>query len=263
MEFMRWNVSPILISFAGIQIHWYGAIFATAVLTGFYVMKWVYIKESRDAETLDTLLFYMVVGIVVGARLGHCLFYNPGYYLADPIKILAIWQGGLASHGAGVGIMLAVYVFNKKYDVGYMWLLDRLTLPAALSGVFIRTANFVNSEILGAPTNFPLGVIFSKVDNIPRHPVQLYEAFAYLCLFIVLLSLYRFTRLKESSGFLFGFYLCLMFIARFSLEFFKEPQAAYLGDSLITVGQMLSLPFFALGVFLMLSVINSARRNAS
>ena len=251
MEFFSWDINPVAISFLGLTIHWYGILFASAIMSGFYVMKWIYQQEGKEPEALDTLLMYAVVGIILGARLAHCFFYEPAYYLNNPLKILAIWEGGLASHGGGLGVILAVYFYQKKYKLGYLWLLDRLGIATASFGVFVRSANFINSEIVGKPTDVPWAVIFERVDQLPRHPVQLYEAFSYLCIFILLLICYRFSQMKQRAGALFGLFLCLVFTARFSLEFVKVKQAAYETGLTINTGQWLSIPFLIVGVYLL------------
>lgn len=240
------------ISFLGLTVHWYGILFASAIMSGFYVMKWIYRQDNMDVEALDTLLMYAVVGIIVGARLGHCFFYEPEYYFSNPAKILAIWEGGLASHGGGLGVILAVYLYQKKYNVGYLWLLDRLGIATAAFGVFVRSANFINSEIVGKQTDVPWAVIFERVDLVPRHPVQLYEAIAYLSTFVVLVLCYKYTQLKHKNGTLFGLFLCLIFTARFSLEFVKVKQAAYETGLMINTGQWLSAPFLLVGIYLLL-----------
>lgn len=252
MEFFTWDVNPVLVELFGLKIHWYGALFAAAIFAGLQVMKWIFQQEKVKLELLDSLLMYCVVGIIVGARLGHCLFYDPEFYLSNPLKILAIWEGGLASHGGGLGVILAVYFFQKKYKVEYLWLLDRLAIATALFGFFVRFANFMNSEIIGIQTDVPWAVIFTRIDLLPRHPAQLYESLSYLSIFVALLLLYRFTNIKKHSGALLGAFLCLVFTARFCIEFVKVKQEAYNGDIFINTGQALSIPFFAVGLYLVL-----------
>ncbi len=251
LDFFIWDIDPVLISFAGISIHWYGALFASAILCGFQVVKWIYVRENKNVQSLDNLLVYAVVGIIVGARLAHCLFYDPQYYFANPLKIFAIWEGGLASHGGGLGVILAVYFYQKKFQISYLWLLDRLAIATALFGFFVRIANFVNSEIVGHPTNVPWAVVFAKVDMLPRHPAQLYEAISYLAIFVLLAICYRYSDIKRHVGALFGLFLCLIFSARLAIEVVKVKQAAYINESLMSTGQLLSVPFMLVGVFLL------------
>lgn len=252
---MVWDFDPVLVSFFNIRIHWYGVLFTIAIVIGFQILKRLYIKESVSLDSLDSLLIYCVVGIVVGARLGHCIFYNPQYYFTNALKIFALWEGGLASHGGGIGVVVAVYLYTKKFKVKLLWVFDRLTIPTALFGFFVRIANFLNSEILGKPSNVPWAIVFKRIDNIPRHPVQLYESLAYCLVFIFLSVLCGFTRMKEQSGILLGVFLCTIFSARFLLEFFKEKQAAYESGLFLTTGQMLSIPFLFVGIYLLNSSI--------
>jgi prolipoprotein diacylglyceryl transferase len=222
-------------------------------------MKWIFQQEKIKLELLDSLLMYCVFGIIVGARLGHCLFYDPEFYLSNPLKILAIWEGGLASHGGGLGVILAVYFFQRKYKVGYLWLLDRLAIATALFGFFVRFANFMNSEIIGIQTNVPWAVVFARIDLLPRHPAQLYESLSYLSIFIALLLLYRFSDIKNQAGALFGAFLCLVFTARFGIEFIKVKQSAYTGEFWLNTGQALSIPFFVVGIILLLQAWKKSR----
>lgn len=250
MSHFVWNVDPVLISLGPITIHWYGALFASAIFAGLYYMKWVFSLENRKAETLDNLLMYVVLGIIIGARLGHCFFYDPDFYFANPLKILAIWEGGLASHGGGLGAILATWLFCKRNNLNTLWLLDRLAIATAVFGIFVRSANFVNSEILGHPSDVPWAIVFERVDTLARHPAQLYEAMAYLLIAVVLTVLYRSTAIKERIGALLGLFLILTFSARFIIEFFKQQQASYTLESALNTGQMLSIPFFFIGIFL-------------
>ncbi|MEP1384317.1 MAG: prolipoprotein diacylglyceryl transferase [Paraglaciecola sp.] len=260
MEYFTWNANPILVSFAGLTIHWYGALFATAILAGLQVMKGIFKREKVNLVLLDSLLMYCVLGIIIGARLAHCLFYDPEYYLSNPLKILAIWEGGLASHGGGLGVIISVYLFQRKFKVGYIWLLDRLAIATPLFGFFVRVANFVNSEIIGHQTDVKWAVIFERIDLVPRHPAQLYEAFSYLAIFATLYCLHRFTKIKHYTGALLGVFLCLVFTARFFIEFVKVKQAAYNSDIWINTGQALSIPFFVCGVFLLIRAIRNGNQ---
>ncbi|WP_076416564.1 prolipoprotein diacylglyceryl transferase [Shewanella sp. UCD-KL12] len=252
MDHFIWNIDPVLISFMGLKVHWYGALFATAIACGFQVMKRIYIKEKLPVESLDNLLMYCVIGIIVGARLAHCLFYDPAYYLSNPLKIFAIWEGGLASHGGGLGAILALYYYRRKMDMPFLFLLDRLAIATAIFGFFVRMANFMNSEILGLPSSVPWAIVFERVDMLPRHPAQLYEAIAYLLIFIGLWAIYRFTEMKQKEGAIFGLFLVLVFSSRFAIEFVKVKQAAYAEGMTLSAGQWLSVPFLIVGIVLLL-----------
>lgn len=247
-----WNADPIAVSIGPLSIHWYGLFFAAAFIIGLQIMGRMFVREGRDKNDLDSLLAFVVIGALVGARLGHCLLYDPAYYLSNPLGILKVWEGGLASHGGVVGILVAVWAFARTRKYAFMWLLDRIAVPAVLGGAFIRVGNFMNSEILGMPTIAPWAVIFERVDPLPRHPVQLYEAGAYLLIFAVLLLAYGAQGLRRRQGLLAGTFLVLVFAARFILEFYKMPQAAYEYGQFLTVGQWLSVPCVLAGFWLLL-----------
>lgn len=248
MQHFVWNNDPILATFFGLSVHWYGLLFATALFFGFYIMKFIYTKENKDVEALEDVLIYITIGIVVGARLVHCLFYDPDYYLSNPMKIFAVWEGGLASHGGGLGVIIAMYLYTKKYAVNLMWMLDRLAIPTALFAFFVRMGNFMNSEIVGVQSDVPWAIIFARVDNISRHPAQLYEAFSYLIIFFILAAIYLAKKTKVSQGLLFGSFLTLVFSVRILVEFVKTRQATYAGDLAFSTGQMLSVPFLIVGL---------------
>ena len=252
MDHLVWNMDPVLVSFMGLTVHWYGVLFASAIAAGFQVMKRIYTKEGLDVESLDNLLIYCVIGIIVGARLAPVLFSDPAFYFAHPMKILAIWEGGLASHGGGLGAILALYYYKRKVKLPFLFLLDRLAIATAIFGFFVRMANFANSEILGVPSDKPWAIIFERIDMLPRHPAQLYEAIAYLAIFITLWIIYQSTQMKQKQGAIFGLFLVLVFSARFAIEFVKVKQAAYAQDWTMSAGQVLSVPFLVVGVILLL-----------
>ncbi len=252
MEHIVWSVDPVLLSLGGFKIYWYGALFATAILTGFSVMNKIYKYENKDVAELETLQLYMVIGIVIGARLGHCLFYDPSYYLSNPLKILAVWEGGLASHGGGLGAILATLIYARKFKLDFLYLLDRLAIPTALFAFFVRMGNLMNSEIVGDASDVPWAIVFTKIDALPRHPTQVYEAISYLVIFVLLACIYRYTSKAKQSGFIFGVFLLSVFSARILIEFVKVPQAAYEHISFLSTGQILSIPFLLIGVWLIL-----------
>ncbi|MDT4331609.1 prolipoprotein diacylglyceryl transferase [Methylomonas sp. MED-D] len=246
MHHLIWNIDPILFDIGFVKIRWYGLMFAMGFVGSFLTMQWMYQREGKNVEELDTLLWYMVIATILGARLGHTLLYDPAYYLSHPLKILAIWEGGLASHGATLGIILALYLYRRRYGDGFFWLLDRVSIPTALAGALIRIGNFFNSEILGTPSEQPWAVVFSRIDPLPRHPVQLYEAACYLAIYAICLTIYR--KHADKPGFSFGCFLTLLFSVRFGLEYFKTEQAMYETAWAITTGQLLSIPFVLAGV---------------
>jgi phosphatidylglycerol:prolipoprotein diacylglycerol transferase len=186
---------------------------------------------------------------VIGARLGHCLFYEPGYYLKHPIEILKIWRGGLASHGAAIGILLALWLFVRKYKFSFIWILDRIVVVVALGGAFIRLGNLMNSEIYGVQTSLPWGFVFIRnLEVVPKHPTQIYESLTYFLIFLLLLWLYYRNDGKPRPGLLFGLFLILVFGMRFLIEFIKEDQVAFESGMKLNLGQLLSIPFFLLGI---------------
>jgi len=259
MDYIVWGVNPNLISIGAITVRWYGVLFALSFIMAIKIMEWVFEREDKDVEEIDSLLIYMMIGTIVGARLGHCLFYDPTYYLSHPFKILAVWEGGLASHGGAMGIILAGYLFSIKFKHNFIWLLDRIVIPAVLSGVFIRLGNLFNSEILGVPSSLPWAIVFERIDNIPRHPVQLYESFVYLIIFITLFMTYKRFGTKLKEGFLLGLFMITVFTARFFLEFVKVKQSAYSNDLGFSTGQFLSIPFILLGIYMIFIYKNKKR----
>jgi phosphatidylglycerol---prolipoprotein diacylglyceryl transferase len=248
---MIWNINPTITTLGPLTLSWYGLLFAGGFLVGVNIMQWIYRREDRNVAELDTLLWFVLGGTLIGMRLVHCLFYDPQYFLAHPFEILQIWKGGYASHGGAIGVLLGVYWYCRGPDrPKYLWLLDRLAIAAVLTGAFIRIGNFFNSEIIGVPTDSVFGVTFQRVDLLSRHPVQLYEAAAYLAIFATMLWLYRSKRVT-TDGALTGWYLTLVFASRFALEFFKTPQAAFEVGNVISVGQYLSVPFVIAGLILL------------
>ncbi|MET0053097.1 MAG: prolipoprotein diacylglyceryl transferase [Candidatus Thiodiazotropha sp.] len=253
--FITWNIDPVLISFAGLEIRWYGALFALAYLMSYQTLYWIYHREGKDPSHLEKLTVYLVIAIIVGARLVHCLFYDPAYYLSHPLKILAFWEGGLASHGGGLGALIGLYIYKLRSGDSYLWLLDRFALPTALAGAFIRIGNLFNSEIYGTPTQVPWAFVFERVDNLPRHPAQLYEAIAYALIFAVLVMFYRRWGQRVRDGMIFGMLLVGVFSARIAVEFVKTNQATYTTDTWLSTGQMLSLPFILVGIILIVRAL--------
>ena len=248
MDHFIWNVNPNIFEIGPVQLHWYGLLFVGSFFLGLMLLQWVYKREGKDPSVLDNLLIYVMVGAVIGARLMHCFAYEPDFYLSHPLEILKVWKGGLASHGGLLGVLIALYVFSKKYNESYMWLISRIAMPGALTAAFVRFGNLFNSEILGLPTDKPWAIIFPRVDMIPRHPVQLYEAFAYLALLLILVTVYKKVKPSFATKILPGIFLTYMFIVRFLLEYTKTRQADYTTSLPFTTGQMLSIPFIIIGI---------------
>jgi phosphatidylglycerol---prolipoprotein diacylglyceryl transferase len=233
-------------------VRWYGLFFALSFLMGQQIMYFIYKKEGRPIKEIDTLTVYLVVATIVGARLGHVLFYDPVYYFQNPQKIIMIWEGGLASHGGVIGILIAIYLFARKTNVSYLWALDRISIIAALSFCMIRLGNLMNSEMIGIPTNLPWAFIFTSTDNIPRHPAQLYEAIHYFMSFIGLFWVWFKRKDIMRNGFLFSLALIIMFSLRFVDEFFKISQEQFEEGMFLNMGQILSIPFILTGIVLLI-----------
>jgi len=249
---IHWNVSPDIFSIGPVTIRWYGLLFALSFIVGYQLMLVIFKKEHKTENDLNDLVWYMILGVVIGARLGHCFFYNPRYYLTNPLEILQVWKGGLASHGAAIGILTAIYLYvRKRKGMTFLWVMDRVVITVALSGFFIRMGNLFNSEIIGKATNASWGFIFESVDNIPRHPAQLYESIAYLLIFVFLLVLYFRTDGKTKPGLIFGLFLILVFLFRFCIEFLKENQSSFENGMALNMGQLLSIPLILFGIYLL------------
>lgn len=258
LSYITWDVGPELLSIGPFSVRWYGLLFAMAFIVGFKIMQWMYKRENKPESDVEQLTIYMIVGTVIGARLGHCLFYNPEYYFANPLEILMVWKGGLASHGASIGILISLYVYTKKKKVSFLWQMDRVVVATALGGSFIRLGNLFNSEIIGKAADVPWAFIFTKVDNVPRHPTQLYESLGYLVIFLILFFIYKNKYKVLNDGFIFGLFLFLLFTFRIIVEFFKENQTGFEEGMAFNMGQLLSVPFVILGVIL---IVRSLKKN--
>jgi phosphatidylglycerol---prolipoprotein diacylglyceryl transferase len=252
-----WNPDPEIFRIGSFAVRWYGLLFASSFLFGYIIMQKMFKNEGLNELVLDRLTIYMAIGTIVGARLGHCLFYEPEYYLARPLEILKVWKGGLASHGAAIGILVALGFFEAKEKKGYFWVLDRIAVVVALAGFFIRMGNLMNSEIYGVETTAPWGFLFFRGDPhdmdmngnpVPRHPTQIYEALAYLFVFVLLFWLYWRKKGNVYQGLLISIFLILVFTARFFIEYVKEVQVPWEKNMLLDLGQALSIPFILFGV---------------
>ena len=264
--FINWDISPEIFNLGGISIRYYGLLFAVAFILGYKVEEKMFKSEGLPMAWLDKLWLYVAIATIVGARLGHCIFYDWAYYSQHPLEmILPVrfspefkFTGylGLASHGAAIGIIAGLWYYSRKVSKkSIFWILDRAVIPIALAGFFIRTGNLMNSEIVGLPTNMPWGFRFMNSDlpnpELPRHPAQLYEAICYLFSFFVLMYLYWRTNVKKKMGFIFGAFLILIFSARFIIEFVKEVQEPWEAGMALNMGQILSIPFILAGIFML------------
>ncbi|MBT7573423.1 MAG: prolipoprotein diacylglyceryl transferase [Flavobacteriaceae bacterium] len=270
-----WAPNEILFEVFSLTIYWYSVMFIIAFSLGYYIVQKIYINDNKSVTLVEPLFIYVVVGTLVGARLGEVFFYNWGYFQNNlieiflPIKkdinssflfgIIDGWKfvgyRGLASHGATIGIITAMFIYKYKFKYNsVLWIFDRIVIPISIGGMFVRIGNFFNSEIVGNYTNSNFGVVFQNNGEIfPRHPAQLYEAFGYLLLFILLWNIYWKTDLKKYKGFIFGLFLTCLFSIRMLVENVKESQGG-LEDTLgiLSTGQWLSIPFIIIGIVLML-----------
>ena len=264
MQHLTWNIDRVLFHFGPFHVYWYGLLFATGISFGFGVMRWFFGREGKVVRDVESLVLYIMVGTIIGARLGHVLFYDPGYYLSHPVEILEFWRGGLASHGGAIGIFIALYLYSRRHqDQPYMWLLDRIFIASIAGGVFIRIGNFFNSEIVGTPSDLPWAVVFSRIDTLPRHPTQLYEALVYAVTVVILLLVYKRCYPHLRTGLISGLSLVLVFTSRFFLEFVKMRQAAYEGALSLSVGQWLSLPFIVLGLIVLIQSLRQGHKGVT
>ena len=257
-QIIPWDVNPEIfrigsfaigwLSIGPIAIRWYGLLFASSFLFGYMIMNRIFKNENLGEDVLDRLTVYMAVGVILGARLGHCFFYEPEYYLRNPSEILMIWHGGLASHGASIGILIALWLFVKKEKKSFIWILDRIVIPVALSAFLIRMGNLMNSEIYGVETTVPWGFVFLRNFEVaPKHPTQIYEALVYLATFFLLYKLYWIKKGEHYQGLLISLLLIFIFTSRFFIEFLKEDQVAFEASMKLNMGQLLSIPFIIAG----------------
>ncbi len=284
LNYITWNVDPVLVHLGPLQIRWYGLLWALGFLIGYYIMQRIYRKEKMTEDSLYSLLMYMLVSTIIGARLGHCLFYQPDEYLAHPLEILKIWEGGLASHGGAIGILIGLWLYVRHYNkskktkdekqrITYIWILDRIVVAVCLVGALIRCGNVMNHEIYGTPTSLPWGFVFLRgaeqfcgtFDNytacfawdapcppskwLPCHPTGLYEAFFCLVAMAILLWMYFKRDLgNKQPGLMFGTFLIIIFGSRICIEFLKNVQVDFERNMTFDMGQWLSIPFVIVGI---------------
>lgn len=262
LDFINWNVDPVMFHIGSFGLRYYSFGFVFAFVFGYIILNKMFAKEKVETKYLDSLVIWMFMAVLIGARLGHCLFYEPSYYLtADhwleivlPINLATgefTGYEGLASHGAAIAILLSIWLYCRKYKTNGWWLLDRLVIIVALAGTFIRLGNLFNSEIYGVETSLPWGFIFERNhETVPKHPTQLYESLSYLIIFVVCLMIYRKKDGKLHNGRLFGYWLIALFGMRFLIEFVKEEQVAFEQGMTLDMGQWLSVPFIVAGAVL-------------
>lgn len=270
ITYITWDVRPQIVDLGFIELRWYSMLFLLGFILSYYILSKVFKKEGLKIELLDKLTFYVVISTIIGARFGHCIFYEPEVYLKNPLKIILPFEGhigedfrftgyqGLASHGGAIGILIGLYLYAKKFNRPYLWVLDRIGVVTALAGCLIRVGNLFNSEIVGIPTELPWGVKFMRlvpygtpVEQIQAlHPAQIYEAICYLIIFIVLIYIYYKKYPELKPGLLIGLFFILVFTARFFIEFVKEDQVGFEAGMALNMGQILSIPFILAGLWL-------------
>ncbi len=249
--FIRWNPNFEIFNIGGFGLRWYGFLFALGFFLAYVISYYIFKREKIELKLLDWLTFYMFVAVLVGARLGHVFFYEWDYYKYHLSEIPMVWKGGLASHGATLAIIIVLIIYIRYFKVNFWWLFDRMAIVVPVSAAFIRLGNLMNSEIYGLPTTLPWGFIFlgdKAAGLLPRHPTQLYEAFAYLLIFVVLFVLYHKNIAAKYPGLLVGVLLTAVFTARFFIEFMKEVQVDFEKGMSLDMGQWLSIPFICIGL---------------
>ena len=280
--YVTWDVDPILIHFGNGGIRWYGLLWAIGIYLCYLVQVWLYRHEKCPEDWADKIFIWMALGVIIGARVGHCWFYewhlspdpiqiftwtinyrNP--YIENPFLLLKIWEGGLSSHGGGIGLILSAWMLNKKhfsnrpeYQTSMLWILDRLCIGVCITATLIRFGNLMNSEIYGGPTDLPWGFIFVRDgQTVPCHPTQIYEMLYCLVAMAITWSMYWFTNARRREGLLIGTFFLVVFVTRFCLEFIKNDQEAFEANYFLNMGQVLSIPFIIAGLWL---VIRAFRR---
>jgi phosphatidylglycerol:prolipoprotein diacylglycerol transferase len=262
--YINWDFDSEIINIFGFPLKYYGLLFACGLLLCMYLLKGIFKRENLKDSAHEALFIYGIVGIFVGARLGHCLFYDFDYYSKNLLEIFLpikktlsgeykfIGYAGLASHGGTLGLIISLYMYSKKYKIKYLKILDLISIVGPLGATFIRLANLMNSEMIGNPTTMPWAFIFKRVDNIPRHPSQLYEAISYLIIFIIIFTIYKTKNIKLGNGFFFGLAITLVFTMRILIEFLKINQVEFEEGMKLNMGQILSIPFVIIGLYFVL-----------
>jgi phosphatidylglycerol---prolipoprotein diacylglyceryl transferase len=262
--YINWDFNPEIINILGFPLKYYGLLFASGLLLSMWILKGVFKTENLKDSAHEALFIYGILGIFIGARLGHCLFYDFDYYSKNILEIILpikktiigeykfIGYAGLASHGGTIGLIVSLYLYSKKYKIEYLKILDLIAIVAPLGATFIRLANLMNSEMIGNPTTMPWAFVFKQVDNIPRHPAQLYEAISYFFIFLIIFIIYKTQSIKLGSGFYFGLAITLIFTMRILIEFVKINQVEFEDGMKLNMGQILSIPFIIIGLYFIL-----------
>ncbi len=261
-----WDVSPILLKIGPIQVRYYGLLFALMLIGGYYIWQWQMLRGGHTQREAEGFFLWGAIAVIAGARLGQVLFYDPARYLANPLEILYVWKGGLASHGATIGLVVVLVLYARHLRLSKLEVLDRFSMSAALGALMVRIGNFMNSEIVGRATDVPWAVKFPRciydshlpLDRVPaRHPSQIYEAFLGLFVIISLYLVDRKYKEERPLGLLASLFFILYFSGRFVVEFFKEYQTLSPDESFLTMGQWLSIPFVLIGAFMLYRALRS------
>lgn len=258
-SYLLWNVSPEIFTlpFLGTSVRWYGLLFASGLLGAYWILKLMVIAEKKSVDIYESLVFYVMVATVIGARLGHVLIYNPEYYFSNPLKIFYIWEGGLTSHGGFFCVILALYLYSRRHkeEFSFLWLADRAAIAGMFTAGCIRLGNLFNSEIVGVTTDVPWGFVFVRNgESFPRHPTQIYESLGYFYICLMFYLIYRYKGRQIGTGRMFGAVMVAGFSHRFIVEFFKENHKEFVRDLPLNMGQMLSIPFILVGLFFLLGL---------
>jgi phosphatidylglycerol:prolipoprotein diacylglycerol transferase len=263
LDYIIWNADPVLFRVGNVVIRWYSVLLVLSFYISYLFVDNIFERENVSKTTMHSFGIFIIAGLLLGGRLVHCLFYEPEYYLKFPLDMIKPWRGelgngarfvgyrGMSGHGSAIGIVLGLVINAVRTKTSIIWIIDRIAIFGPLIGFFVRIGNLFNSEILGTSSNLPWAFIFKRVDNVPRHPVQLYEAITYLIIFIFSYEYYRRRTGKEKPGAILGLVLVLVYSSRFILEFFKEDQSRIESSMVLNMGQVLSIPFIVTGLILL------------
>jgi phosphatidylglycerol:prolipoprotein diacylglycerol transferase len=249
--FIQPAIDPVIFSFSFIEIRWYSMAYIAAFLLGSYLIKSFNsgLKKTIDNKLIDDFFIWAIIGVIIGGRVGYVIFYQLNNFILNPLYIIYIWKGGMSFHGGLTGMIISVFIFSKKNNINFFALADLISLVAPVGLFFGRIANFINTELIGRITDFPLAIIYPSIDNLPRHPSQLYEAFLEgVVLFIILLFIFHKNYSKEKYGKISGIFLFYYGIFRFLIEFLRQPdQQIGLIFNFISMGQLLCIPLIFFG----------------
>lgn len=265
LEYIIWNPNPDIFIIPGIDwpLRWYGVTWLLGFLLSQQIMFHFFRKDNKPVEDVESLTIYIFISSIIGARFGHFLFYEPYTFVENPLQIILPPYAGLASHGGAAGILTGLYLFCRNKNYNYLWMLDRLVIVVALTGGCIRMGNLINSEITGKPTDVPWAFIFLQVDNIPRHPGQLYEAIFCFILFLILFFIWKHRRHEMYNGMIFGIFLIALFGQRFLVEFVKENQQTFEDSLSLNMGQILSIPLVLAGFYVLYYTFRKKERRST